>query len=308
MSRNSLTLLTFLIHLGCARDNSELRRELKGESAKNGLAVAEIGDRIAVVPFDGPERYFRSKYGDSIAIVGKAGTMIAWYSIFGPLFFEKIANGAIVGAGRLAYGSSLRALDESSDRLIFLTGGTTHEATISLRWGNVDFSQGGVVSTLPRGDEELEVGWSPDGKVLAYELTGQVYLFDITTSSSRLLVRGHDPTWSPNGKWIAYRTVDEQTALVTPDGTPVNWPGGSHKVVGGSRWSPDGQYVLFSEFVPNPIPVIGAYYRLVICRMKDGANVAVRDFGAGSSHTTLFHWILNYRSFCATCKAGEQFN
>ena len=85
ISRRRLIALTFLVFSGCARDNVELRRELSRESAKSGLAVAEIGDEIAVVPFDGPERYFTSKYQHSVPIVGKAGTMIAWYSIFGPL-------------------------------------------------------------------------------------------------------------------------------------------------------------------------------------------------------------------------------
>src|SRR5579862_4106657 len=67
--------LALLIQLGCGRDNVELRRELSRESAKTGLAVAELGDQIAVVPFDGPQRYFESKYGYRPAFVGKAGTI-----------------------------------------------------------------------------------------------------------------------------------------------------------------------------------------------------------------------------------------
>jgi hypothetical protein len=122
------------------------------------------------------------------------------------------------------------------------------------------------------------------------------------------IVRGYDPTWSPDWRMITYRSVDQVTARVTPDGTHLDWPGGHHQMIGGVRWSPDGHYVLFSEEVHNPVPIVGAYYRLVVCRMKDGATVAIRDFGAGSRHAFLFHWILNYRTFCASCKAGDPFN
>lgn len=308
ISRRRLIVLTFLVLLGCGRDSSELRRELSRESAKNGLAVAEIGQWIAVLPFDGPQRYFESKYGYNGAYVGKAGTIFVWWSPFAPFVLERVEDGAVISERKLPYGVSLQAVDENADRLTFYVGGTEREPTISLRWASLDFSQSGVVTPQIRVDEVQEVGWSPGGKVLAYESSGQIYLFDTTNNSSKLLIQGHDPTWSPDGKWIAYRSLDQFTSLVTPDGTRVDWPGGKHEIERGSRWSPDGRYVIFSEDVPHPIPVIGAYYRLVVCRMSDGATVAVRDFGADSIHVNAFRWILNYRTFCANCKAREPFN
>src|SRR5579859_5514073 len=124
--------LALLIQLGCARDNVELRRELRMESAKSGLAVAEIGEQIAVVPFDGPQRYFVSKYRHSTAIIGKGGTMIAWYDFGGPLIFEKTTDTARTVEHPLTSGFWPLTLDERSDRLVFVTGGTAREAAITL--------------------------------------------------------------------------------------------------------------------------------------------------------------------------------
>jgi len=248
-----------------------------------------------------------------MAIVGKGGKMIVWYTRGGPLFFERTADTDVTVERPLSSGFWPLALDERSDRLTFVTGGTPRETAVSLRWASSDFLQGGLVTTLPQfgdglEDDVQEMGWSPDGKVLVYESSGQIYLFDTAANSSKLLVGGHDPTWSPDGKWITYRSVGQLAARVTPDGRHLEWPGGRRKMIGALRWSPDGHYVLFSEDVPGLIPIVGTYHQLVVCRMRDGATVAVRNFVAGSRHAFLFHWILNYRSFCASCKTGKPSN
>jgi hypothetical protein len=95
---------------------------------------------------------------------------------------------------------------------------------------------------------------------------------------------------------------------MTVDGLPVPWPVGTHKVLGALRWTPDGNYVSFPEADPHPIPIIGAYYRLIVCRVRDGRTIRARKFGGGVVDVGAFYWIVDYRKFCGTCKAGAGYN
>jgi len=150
--------------------------------------------------------------------------------------------------------------------------------------------------------------WSPDGTSLVYEKQGAIYIFQVSTSESKFLTEGHDPTWSPNGNLIAYRREDTTAALISREGVRMSWPVSSFHPVSPLRWSPDGRYVSFAESVPERIPLIGTYYRLVVCRVSDGKVLVARKFGAGAGDTRNFHWIVDYRKFCSHCATGEPFN
>lgn len=50
-----------------------------------------------------------------------------------------------------------------------------------------------------------ELEWSPDGRLLAYEAVGGIWVYDMKTKRRRLLIRNaFDAAFSPNGRRIAY--------------------------------------------------------------------------------------------------------
>src|SRR5258707_13968447 len=65
--------------LASAQLDSDFQNELRSESAKTGLALAGIRDQsVAVIPFDGRDRYFTAPHALSLVAFGKAGTTIVW--------------------------------------------------------------------------------------------------------------------------------------------------------------------------------------------------------------------------------------
>jgi hypothetical protein len=90
-------------------------------------------------------------------------------------------------------------------------------------------------------------GWSPSGDELVYDGAGKIYIYSLSSGSSRLLVEGTSPTWSPKGEWIAYRDLKGRAVLMSPDGSKTKdiLPGSI--IQRGLRWSPDGHYLLFSN-------------------------------------------------------------
>jgi len=101
----------------------------------------------------------------------------------------------------------------------------------------------------------LPIGWSPDGKSLAFwgqsDEGGTLNIFDMATSASTVIGRGWSIgplVWSPDGQRIAYSVSSTDTG---PEEIVVmDRDGGNRRVVveGGSEpaWSPDGKYLAFS--------------------------------------------------------------
>jgi eukaryotic-like serine/threonine-protein kinase len=100
--------------------------------------------------------------------------------------------------------------------------------------------------------------WSPDGLQIAFSAyapgkTWQVYLTSKDGSPPERLTKGDqpetDPTWSPDGKTLAFGTNDPPTGekaaikLVHMQTREISILPGA-KGMFGSRWSPDGKYML----------------------------------------------------------------
>ena len=98
-------------------------------------------------------------------------------------------------------------------------------------------------ATLPQS-----ISWSSDGRRLVYDSDNQILVCRIDAARSTFLASGNNPTWSPGGSWIAYRRLDGTAALVRPD------DGSSRRILDnvqlgrGMQWSPDGRYLLFTDF------------------------------------------------------------
>ena len=100
--------------------------------------------------------------------------------------------------------------------------------------------------------------WSPDGLQIAFSAyapgkTWQVYLTTKDGTPPERLTKGDqpetDPTWSPDGKTLAFGTNDPPTGekaaikLVHMQTREISILPGA-KGLFGSRWSPDGKYML----------------------------------------------------------------
>ena len=301
--------LFLLATTACRSQNSqELRDELRRESAVSGLALAAGSSwYITVIPFDREERNFRTEQSRQIMAFGRAGRMVVW--IYRPSFlqpdqfFVDSTDGERVENINRKGASSFfpLALSEAAGRIAFWGGLQGKDRAEGLRWSTFDLSRGSFI------DEGRNCDWSPDGAALVYEKQNEIYVFDVATSSSRLLVKGHDPTWRPDGQCIAFRAPDRRASLVTTAGAPVKWALGTHEPTGAVRWSPDGRNVSFSEPIPGlHIPFVTADYRLVACRVKDGKSLTVRkSSGAKTGDTNNnFHWIVDYGKFCSGCMPG----
>lgn len=314
MKTVALSLAAIAGLAGCGlSDDASTRANLRVESARQGLAlVGTRGKLIAVVPFDGPERYFESELGNPLTVAfGRGGRMVAWYgaSVWNAedLIVTSI-NGDVVAKARApARGFLPGALNEDSGLLQFVGSMPDTRRSGGLYWASLDLSRIGFIDSLGPGDSPFG-DWSPDGRTLVYAKDRVVYVFDMSRRLSSRLAEGLDPTWAPNGRWISFRSLDGQASLMTVNGRRVAWPVGAHKALGPIRWTPDGRYVSFPEAEPQPSLPFGAYYRLVVCRVGDGRAITARKFGAEAGDFAGFHWILDYREFCRNCKAGQPFN
>src|SRR6266481_758330 len=96
---------------------------------------------------------------------------------------------------------------------------------------------------------------SPDGKTIAFELLGDIYVMPIAGGEAKLIDGGmafdSQPKFSPDGKWIAFlsdRDGNENVWIMRADGTEAKQ---LSKDVSGEfaspSWSPDGNYVLVSK-------------------------------------------------------------
>mgnify|MGYP003288365821 CR=1 FL=1 len=87
--------------------------------------------------------------------------------------------------------------------------------------------------------------WAPNGRELAFERSGNVYLANRDGSGQRLLLAGTDPDWSPDGRFVvaarngaivvARRNGSRVRSVTTgpADGDPA--------------WSPNGTHIAFSR-------------------------------------------------------------
>jgi WD40 repeat protein len=187
------------------------------------------------------------------------------------------------------------ALSEASRRVAFEAPGK--EGT-SLFWASFDFSSIGLIGRPGRNAD-----WSPDGQKLALEKEGQIFIYDVTSNTSRFLVSGHKPTWSPNGPHVAYVAIDGSAALVNLNGTPEAWPIKAHRPVNGLSWSPDGQYIALQERFTGVQVWAGRTHGLLVCRVSNGQVVVAKDFGPHVGPYGPFRWILGYRTFGQNCRS-----
>jgi WD40 repeat protein len=134
----------------------------------------------------------------------------------------------------------------------------------------------GVINTFPQ--------WSPDGRSIAFEKTGQIWVMDSSGANAHQVSPfGHDPRWSPDGNQIAF---NDGSALYV-----MNADGSGTHIVQDVKtfysafpaWSPDGKKILFAS------PRDGAYDDIFVMN-ADGSGVVNLTHSPGGVLNEDFDW------------------
>ncbi|MCA1798951.1 MAG: amidohydrolase family protein [Xanthomonadaceae bacterium] len=111
----------------------------------------------------------------------------------------------------------------------------TYEATLSVSegtWMNVDVS--------------------PDGREIAFDLLGEIYVMPIGGGEARALTGGIEwnmqPKYSPDGRWIAFtsdRSGGDNIWVMARDGSdPRQVTDESFRLLNGPAWTPDSEFIV----------------------------------------------------------------
>ena len=101
----------------------------------------------------------------------------------------------------------------------------------------------------------LSLDVSPDGKIIVFELLGDIYTLSIEGGVAKLIDGGmafdSQPKFSPDGKWVAFisdREGSENIWIMHPDGSGVKQVSKDpNSEFVSPSWSPDGNYIFVSK-------------------------------------------------------------
>jgi Tol biopolymer transport system component len=166
-----------------------------------------------------------------------------------------------VQAVMLCVPSSAAATPPGRNGLIAFVGhGSAAWTGIAVVWPD-----GRGLRKLTRNPGDRSPAWSPDGRRLAFERRGQIYVINGDGTGlrrvTRLLTDAREPAWSPDGRQIVF-TREARAALlvVRADGTGqrVLFTRGIDDTVDRPAWSPDGRWIAFGlrEYGAGSIAVI----------------------------------------------------
>jgi len=118
---------------------------------------------------------------------------------------------------------------------------------------NIEPSAPKRVGPSIESDQPLDPAYSPDGRQIAYQLPGEISVFDIQAGTSRSVIKtsaGGDPTFSPDGQKILFQErIEENTEVcqVNVDGSGfVNLTNSSFRDTS-PAYSPDGARIAFAS-------------------------------------------------------------
>ncbi|HUQ94057.1 MAG TPA: CehA/McbA family metallohydrolase [Bryobacteraceae bacterium] len=137
--------------------------------------------------------------------------------------------------------------------------------------------------------------WSPDGKEIAFSMSGSIWKIAANGSVAHELTANatYDsaPAWSPSGRWMVYTAEDSQGVnlmllnVTTGESTPLT--SGSHLNLD-PEWSPDGSKIAFVRQEPR-----GQFHILYLPFEQGRVGSIVRltnqhDFGRARLYFTRF--------------------
>ncbi|NBB50934.1 amidohydrolase family protein [Rhizobium sp. CRIBSB] len=98
----------------------------------------------------------------------------------------------------------------------------------------------------------MSVDVSPDGRTIAFDLLGDIYVMPITGGEARAIAQGvawdMQPRWSPDGRQIAFtsdRGGGDNVWTMNADGSePTQVSKETFRLVTQPEWTPDGQFIV----------------------------------------------------------------
>ena len=98
----------------------------------------------------------------------------------------------------------------------------------------------------------MSVDVSPDGRMIAFDLLGDIYVMPIEGGEARAIASGvaweMQPKWSPDGRHIAFtsdRGGGDNIWIMNADGSsPVQVSKESFRLLNQPEWTPDGQFIV----------------------------------------------------------------
>ena len=192
----------------------------------------------------------------------------------------------------LHQGGKIRRVDVASGRVSTIPFTARVERTMSEQiWVKNKISDGPFDVRFIRWAQA-----SPDGRVLAFQALGRIWLMDLPRGTPRRLTgtgfgpMEFQPAWSPDGRWIAFTTVDDASRgalwrVAASGGAPERLTAEPGEYLN-PAWTPDGREIIVargsgataraSTISRNP------YYELVRLPSGGGQETAIIDVVAAN--------------------------
>lgn len=154
-----------------------------------------------------------------------------------------------------------------------------------------------VITFLRKTGVGQRIDWAPNGKQIVHGSYAGLFLIDIATrNETHIGQKGEHPTFSPDGKKIAFSYVDGATGnrhidiisldtmqpLITIKDLIV------HANLLGLRWSPDGEYLIYTVFVNHLFEKRTSSHNIAI---PVNGGPPERILNIGNKGVSLFDWI-----------------
>jgi len=245
-----------------AAEGKSLTRELRQESAKSGLCLAQVGGTsyLRIVPFGGP------------AVEANLGR----HALMGR--FSQDGRTAIVYAGR-----TLAVMSGRNELWRATTGLAVNDAAVSpdlqrIAVVGVDNARRAAgIFVVSKGDESPRAvhgfgsailppdpragrspidlilsraaapSWSPDGKVIAFSAEGKMYMYEVDAGEEMQIGAGTAPSWSADGQNLAFLAPDCAVTIGDAKGKMARRLQIFAATSSTIRWSPNGRYILVNR-------------------------------------------------------------
>jgi len=161
--------------------------------------------------------------------------------------------------------------------LLVVAGAASAQATSPGSNGRIAFEENGVIysiqpdgsgrTTLAAGPDDHSPHWSPNGKMIAFERAGDLWLMRANgTHQSRLTSGPGDdisPAWSPDGSRLVFVRSDDgsrtgRSMFVKPvaGGLPTRLTTADDGCADGPSWSANGRFVVYADDCGTGTPAL----------------------------------------------------
>src|SRR5437879_2641309 len=162
---------------------------------------------------------------------------------------------------------------------------TTKRDTTKVKLDSLPLKMARNVSFETSEGTWMSLDVSPDGKTIAFELSGDLYTMPVTGGAATRITSGpafdSQPRWSPDGKHLVFlsdRSGAENVWLCDPDGSHAKaLTKGTNNLYASPDWTPDGNYIVVSR----TSGVLGSVYELWLIHKDGGSGAAMLRVQAG---------------------------